>query len=76
MITYVELMVLAVYAAMAGYIVYLQMELRKVKVHAGFLVDILHRIARKELEIKERQDGFSIHSRQDDGEVPIHQRGA
>jgi hypothetical protein len=76
MITYVELMVLAVYAAMAGYIVYLQMELRKVKVHAGFLVDVLHRIARKELKIEEHEDGFSISKRQADREVSVHQHGA
>lgn len=76
MITYVELMVLAVYVAMAGYIVYLQMELRKTKVHAGFLVDLLLRIARSELEIKENGDGFSVHKRPTDREVPIHQRGA
>ena len=77
MISYVELMVLVVYAAMAGYIMYLQHQLKKAHKAVAMLTMILHDIASGEVEIKGASDGFSIaRKRQDVGEASSHQRGA
>lgn len=60
MITYVELMVLVVYAAMAGYIMYLQHQLKKSN-HAGaMLAMVLKDIAEGEVEIERTKDGIRI----------------
>ena len=60
MISYVELMVLVVYAAMAGYIIYLQHQLKKAHKSAAMMMMILHDIASGEVEIKGASDGLSI----------------
>lgn len=74
MISYTELMVLAVYAAMAGYIVYLQHQLKKAQ-HAGaFLTMVLHDMVNGDVEIERTSDGIRI--RKDDREVSVHQRRA
>ena len=77
MISYVELMVLVVYAAMAGYIIYLQHQLKKAHKAVAKLMMILHDIASGEVEIKGASDGFSIaRKRKNVGEASSHQRGA
>lgn len=72
MISYVELMVFAVYAAMAGYIMYLQHQLKKAQNAGAFLTMVLHDIASGEVEIERTEHGIRI--RKDDREVSVHQR--
>lgn len=77
MISYGELFALIVYACMAGYIMYLQHQLKKSNKAGAMLTMILHDIASGEVEIKGAGDGFSIaRKRQDVGEASSHQRGA
>lgn len=66
MITYVELMVFIVYAAMAGYIMYLQHQLKKSN-HAGALLTMLIRdMVEGDVEIERTNDGIRIkHKPQD-----------
>jgi hypothetical protein len=61
MITYVELLVLAVYAAMAGYIVYLQSQLKEVNRKRHFLEMVIVDVIEGNVSIRREQDGFSIH---------------
>lgn len=71
MITYGELLVGAVYFAMAGYIVYLQLELKKSNRAGQMLTMILHDVASGEVEIERTEHGISI--RKDDRQVQTHQ---
>ena len=73
MITYGELLVGVVYFAMAGYIVYLQLELKKSNRAGQMLTMILHDVASGEVEIERTEHGISI--RKDDREVSSHQCG-
>ena len=61
MITYVELLVLAVYAAMAGYIVYLQSQLKEVNRKRHFLEMVIVDVIEGNVSIRRERDGFSIH---------------
>jgi hypothetical protein len=61
MISYVELFVLAVYAAMAGYIVYLQHLLKKANGKRHFLEMVIVDVIEGNVTIRREQDGFSIH---------------
>ncbi len=71
MITYVELLLGVVYFAMAGYIMYLQHQLKKSN-HAGeMLTMILHDIATGQVEIARTDDGIRI--RKDNRQVSPHQ---
>lgn len=74
MITYVELLVGAVYFAMAGYIMYLQHQLKKSNCAGKMLTMILHDIATGQVEIERTNDGIRI--RKDNRQVPSHQCGA
>lgn len=60
MITYVELMVLAVYAAMAGYIMYLQHQLKKAKHACEMLAMVLRDMVNGDVEIERTDDGIHI----------------
>lgn len=71
MITYGELLVGVVYFAMAGYIVYLQLELKKSNRAGQMLTMILHDVASGEVEIERTEHGISI--RKDDRQVQTHQ---
>lgn len=55
MISYVELMVFIVYAAMAGYIMYLQYQLKKA--NNEFLTRVLHDMACGNVKIERTDDG-------------------
>jgi hypothetical protein len=72
MISAVELMVLAVYAAMAGYIVHLQIKLKKTEKAGAFLTMVLHDIATGEVDIERTDNGIRI--RKGDREVQVRQR--
>jgi hypothetical protein len=61
MITYVELLVLVVYAAMAGYIVYLQSRLKASENKRRFLEMVIVDVIEGNVSIRREQDGFSIH---------------
>lgn len=55
-----ELIAMAVFVGMGVYISYLHHKLNETRFHAGFMADILVRIARKELELKTNGEGFTI----------------
>jgi hypothetical protein len=61
MISYVELFVLVVYAAMAGYIVYLQSRLKASENKRRFLEMVIVDVIEGNVSIRREQDGFSIH---------------
>jgi hypothetical protein len=61
MISYVELFVLVVYAAMAGYIVYLQSRLKASENKRRFLEMVIVDVIEGNVNIRREQDGFSIH---------------
>jgi hypothetical protein len=66
MVTYVELMVLAVYAAMAGYIMYLQHQLKKSNLAGAMLTMLLKDMVEGDVEIERTSDGIRVkHKRQD-----------
>ena len=66
MITYVELMVFIVYAAMAGYIMYLQHQLKKSNQAGALLTMLIHDMVEGDVEIERTNDGIRIkHKRQD-----------
>ena len=71
MISYVELLVLVVYAAMAGYIVYLQSRLKASDNKRRFLEMVIVDVIEGNVSIRREQDGFSIHKtkRTVDGEA-------
>lgn len=71
MISYVELMVLVVYAAMAGYIMYLQHKLKGSEYKRYFLERVIVDVIEGNVSIRREQDGFSIHKteRTVDGEA-------
>lgn len=73
MITYAELFALTVFACMAGYIMYLQNELKKSNRAGELLTMILHDVATGQVEIERTEDG--IHIRKDNREVSPLQRG-
>jgi len=76
MISYAELFALAVYAAMAGYIMYLQHKRKQADEHIHRITMLLHGVALGELKLEVHKDGFSIsRKREDTGEVQAHQRG-
>ena len=76
MISYAELFALAVYAAMAGYIMYLQHKRKESDEHVHRITMLLHGVALGELKLEVHKDGFSIsRKREDTGEVQAHQRG-
>lgn len=60
MITYVELMVLVVYAAMAGYIMYLQHQLKKSNQAGALLTMLIHDMVQGEVEIERTEDGIRV----------------
>lgn len=60
MITYVELMVLVVYAAMAGYIMYLQHQLKKSNQAGALLTMLIHDMVEGDVEIERTEDGIRI----------------
>ena len=74
MITYAELFALTVFACMAGYIMYLQNELKKSNRAGELLTMILHDVATGQVEIERTDDGIRI--RKDNRQAPIHQCGA
>lgn len=57
MISYAELMVLVVYAAMAGYIMYLQHQLKKAHKAGEFLTRVLHAMSCSNVKIERTDDG-------------------
>ena len=66
MITYVELMVFIVYAAMAGYIMYLQHQLKKSNQAGALLTMLIHDMVEGDVEIERTDDGIRIkHKPQD-----------
>ena len=69
MISYVELMVLVVYAAMAGYIMYLQHQLKKAYKAGEFLTMVLHDMACGNVKIERTEHGIKVmRPSADDGE--------
>jgi hypothetical protein len=66
MITYVELMVFVVYAAMAGYIMYLQHQLKKSNQAGALLTMLIRDMVEGDVEIERTDDGIRIkHKPQD-----------
>lgn len=66
MITYVELMVFIVYAAMAGYIMYLQHQLKKSNQAGALLTMLIRDMVEGDVEIERTSDGIRIkHKPQD-----------
>ena len=61
MISYGELFVLAVYAAMAGYIVYLQHKLKESDKKRYFLEMVIVDVLEGNVEIRRADNGFTIH---------------
>ena len=61
MISYVELMVLVVYAAMAGYIMYLQHKLKGSEQKRYFLEMVIVDVLEGNVEIRRADNGFTIH---------------
>jgi hypothetical protein len=61
MISYGELFVLAVYAAMAGYIMYLQHKLKASDRKRYFLETVIVDVLEGNITIRRERDGFSIH---------------
>lgn len=61
MISYVELMVLVVYAAMAGYIMYLQHKLKASEQKRYFLEMVIVDVLEGNVEIRRADNGFTIH---------------
>lgn len=70
MITYAELFALVVFACMAGYIIYLQHQLKLANRTGKVLTMILHDIATGEVDIERTENGIRI--RKDDREVSVH----
>lgn len=68
MISYVELMVLVVYAAMAGYIMYLQHQLKKAHKAGEFLTMVLHDMACGNVKIERTEHGIKVMRPNVDGE--------
>lgn len=60
MISYVELMVLVVYEAMAGYIMYLQHQLKKAHKAGEFLTMVLHDMACGNVKIERTEHGINL----------------
>ncbi len=60
MITYVELMVFIVYAAMAGYIMYLQHQLKKSNQAGALLTMLIHDMVQGDVEIERTDDGIRV----------------
>ncbi len=60
MISYAELLVGVVYFAMAGYIMYLQHQLKKAHKAGEFLTMVLHDMASGNVIIERTEDGIKV----------------
>lgn len=60
MISYAELLIGAVYFAMAGYIMYLQHQLKKAHKAGEFLTMVLHDMASGNVIIERTEDGIKV----------------
>lgn len=60
MISYAELLIGAVYFAMAGYIMYLQHQLKKSNRAGEFLTMVIHDMASGNVTIERTEDGIKV----------------
>jgi hypothetical protein len=60
MISYAELLIGVVYFAMAGYIMYLQHQLKKANKAGEFLTMVLHDMASGNVIIERTEDGIKV----------------
>ena len=60
MISYAELLIGVVYFAMAGYIMYLQHQLKKAHKAGEFLTMVLHDMASGNVVIERTEDGIKV----------------
>ena len=60
MISYAELLIGVVYFAMAGYIMYLQHQLKKANKAGEFLTMVLHDMANGNVIIERTEDGIKV----------------